>query len=210
MEHIVKLGAGDSVKLLAPEAMGAVSISLEHFSPAVAGDIVIHNVITSLPVNPKATNPAAWWERTPSDIRGITIHHTGCDSPEQAARILLNKGRPTTEYAYFVQYDGSLYQCLEDTLGVWHDHTGHYNRNISIGLAGYWHKKEPSMAQLEGLARLVDHLMRKYNLPLSQVQGHRQRAKEAANVGTECPGWESAGWKQHFFDVLATIQAERQ
>lgn len=209
MEYTVTLGAGDSVKLRIPAEIETVTIALEHFDPVVAPEnVVIYNIIDQLPTNPKSTNPAKWWVRTPEDIRGITIHHTGCDSPEQAARILINKGRPSTEYAYFVQYDGKLYQCLDDSAGVWHDHTGDHNRNLSIGLAGYWHKQEPSLTQLTGLARLVWHLMQKYNLPLEQVQGHRQRAKDAANIVTECPGWESAGWKQKFFDVLAVVMAE--
>lgn len=205
MDHVVTISQPtDRVRILVPETLDAVSVSFERIAMP-GGAFAPIDVIDKMPTNQSATNPKAWWARTSQDITGITVHHTGCETPEQAARILLGKGRPTTEYAYFVAKDGAVYQCLPDTLGVWHDHTGHYNKNLSIGLAGYWHKAIPSDAQIEWLAKIVWHLMCKYGIPVEQVQGHNQRAKEAANIGTVCPGWDAAGWKERFFDALDVL-----
>ena len=120
----------------------------------------------------------------------------------------MKRGLPTTQYHIFVQQDGSALLCVPLEQGFWHDHAGYPNANISVGVAGYWHKTRPPVALIEGLARVCAHLMKTYNIPLARVGGHRDRALPNG-VSTECPGWYPAplgsGWREDFYAALEVL-----
>lgn len=177
------------------------------------------DVTATFPTNPTAQNPyqspGRWATRVPT---GITVHHTGASDAYALARVCLAKvytvngvrrvGLPTTEYHVFVQQDGSALLCVPLEQGFWHDHAGYPNANISVGVAGYWHRNRPPVTLIEGLARVCAHLMRTYNIPLARVVGHRERALPNG-ISTECPGWYSAplgsGWREDFFAALEVL-----
>ncbi len=156
------------------------------------------NIVDSIPTNPHPTDPPAWWVRERDEIKGITIHHTLSDSPVATARYVIDKkGRPTLPYHFWVGRTGDAALCVPLRFGMWHDHTGHNNVNISVGMAGHLHRLRPSGAQIEGTALLVRWLMHEYQIPLEQVQGHCDR------YATICPGWDLKVWRDEFYQTLA-------
>lgn len=166
------------------------------------------DIIDQMPINPKPTDPAAWWMRELTQIQGITIHHTMSHDPIATAKYLIGKGRPSGEYHFWVSLTGECWLCVPLRWGVWHDHTGHKNTNISIGMAGSLHKVKPAMVQMQATVRLVRWLMAQFSIPLSQIQGHQQRAWDASKIATICPGWDVAGWRGQFFALLEAALQE--
>lgn len=179
------------------------------------------DLTATFPTNPTAQNPyqspGRWATRVPT--AGITVHHTGSNDAYALARVCLAKGYtvngvwraglPTTQYSIFIQTDGVALLCVPLNQAGWHDHAGYPNSNISIGLAGYWHRTRPPAALITGLARVVAYLLNEYNIPLARVVGHRDRALPNG-VSTECPGWYAAplgaGWKPDFDAALAAAR----
>jgi N-acetyl-anhydromuramyl-L-alanine amidase AmpD len=158
------------------------------------------DISEQMPVNPRPTAPEAWWVRELSQIEGITIHHTLSHSPEATARYVIEKkGRPTLPYHFWVTVEGDCWLCVPLHYGMWHDHTGHNNVNISVGMAGHLHKVQPTGAQMEATVRLVRYLMAEYEIPLEQVQGHNDRHP------TTCPGWDAMNWRDRFYEALRNV-----
>jgi hypothetical protein len=156
------------------------------------------DIIEQIPVNPRPTDPEAWWIRKLSDIRGITIHHTLSHSPVATARYCIgSKGRPSIPYHFWVSAEGECWLCAPLEWGMWHDHTGHKNVNISVGMAGSLHKIVPSPAELDAVVRLTAYLVKEFGIPIEQVKGHNDRYR-----ATVCPGWDEAGWRERFYEAL--------
>ena len=220
---------GDEVTLRVPasvfEAHLALAVVIEQedappVAPPAPG-LPWEDVTATFPTNPQAQNPPAspgrWATRRPV---GITVHHTGSHDPYALARACLGKayviggrtykGLPTTQYHIFIHADGRALVCVPLEQAGWHDHGGYPNSNISIGLAGYWHKQKPPAVVVESLARVCAHVMREYAIPRERVVGHRDRAR-AVGVGTECPGWDAApigaGWRGEFDAALTAALA---
>lgn len=197
--HDVTLAHGDALTVrLSP----GTQVDLRLLTQPTPQERQIVDVSATLPRHAKPYNPKVWWVRTVEQITGLTIHHTGVNNPTTLAQVCINKGCPTIQYHYFVGFDGTLYHTLDDCVGCWHDHTGHYNRNLSLGLAGYHHQSVPGEVQLTALAWLTAHLMQLYHIPLSNINGHQEWAQRAAGVATVCPGWNTAGWRDRFFGLL--------
>jgi hypothetical protein len=167
-----------------------------------------------MPVNsrPDATALLAqrggWWQRELSDITGITIHHTLSHNPSQVAAYIVKpkaqggKGYPTTQYHIWITREGEALYCVDLTEGLWHDHCGDKNTNISIGLAGSLHTAKPPLVQLVKAAEVVAFLMRVLKIDIANVAGHNDWARKCANVSTTCPGWDQAGWRSQFYGLL--------
>jgi len=113
--------------------------------------------------------------------------------------VIEQKGRPTLPYHFWVSKGGECWLCVPLNYGMWHDHTGHRNVNISIGMAGHLHKVQPTGAQLEATVRLVAWLMREYDVPVEEVRGHCDRYDK-----TVCPGWDTNHWRGQFYQALET------
>ncbi len=212
----VIVGGGDRIVLrTGPTGQVQIDFAVEIVPEAPpsppAPALPFEDIVASIPVNPHAPNPPAtpgrWAFRTPAEIRGITVHHTGTHDYLALARYCTGpKGLPTTQYTYFVTANGEVLKCVDDAVAFWHDHGGYRNFRISIGLAGWLHKTPPPPAQITGLARICAYLLDKYQLPMSSIVGHRDVALPA-RVNTECPGWYAppvgCGWKPDF-DVALT------
>lgn len=221
MSKVVRVGDGDVVEFLtSPSGRGYVEFRVQivpdHPVPPDPPAPVLppfEDVIALMPTNPRAPNPPAspgrWATRTPEQIKGVTVHHTGSHDYMAVARYCTGaKGLPCTQYAYWVAADGAVLKCVEDNIALWHDHAGYPNSHLAVGMAGWLHKVRPPVAQIEGLARLCAYLMREYAIPVARVVGHRDRAAPA-RVGTECPGWYpppiGSGWKPDFDAALAAL-----
>lgn len=178
-----------------------------------------------------ATNPAPdepwlkargikdWWRRTPEQIDGITIHHVASNgTPYTTATYCTRsiaqggKGLPKTQYHFWIEPGGEIYYCLDLLYGPWHDNCGHQNTHISVVLNGALHKAPPTTAALVAATRLTAWLMREYAIPLEQVTGHNEWAMRClgrTTMFTQCPGWDAAGWKPHFYAALADVLERR-
>jgi hypothetical protein len=200
-EELVNVAAVTARALaeLAGVLAGAVEAALE-------GPVPYVDVVELLPVHPSPTAPAAWWVRTPEQITGVTIHHTMSEDLFSTARYCVwGKGRPSTEYHFWVTRSGGVYRCAPLEWGLWHDHCGHQNRHVSVGMAGWLHQNRPSAEQIAAAARLVRWLTdpeRGLNggrgIAPAGVQGHCDRY-----AGTICPGWDATGWRAEFMAAVA-------
>ena len=147
-----------------------------------------------------------WWIRETGQLDAITIHHTLSHNPIGIADYITRsvhsggKGRPTTEYTFWVTIDGEILYCVDIERGCWHDHTGHQNTHISVGMAGRWDYEPPPLAQMQSTADLCKHLMALYP-SIASVKGH------CDYFSTACPGWNGAGWKAQFYNLLSPSSA---
>ena len=148
-----------------------------------------------------------WWQRTLDQIVGLTLHHTLSDSPHEFSKVYIRKdgGRPSVPYTIWVTQTGEALLCnpLED--GCWHDHTGHKNVNLSVGLAGRLHELHPAQVQLEAAARVVKWAVEhpKMNITMDKVLGHMDVGTYKGR--TQCPGWDSEAsgyWKDDLYELF--------
>ena len=150
-----------------------------------------------------------WWQRTLDQIDAITIHHTTSGSPHATARNYTRKSgnRPSIPYTVWVTETGEVLLCRPLTDGLWHDHTGHENTHLSVGMAGHLHLHRPSDVQLAATVKVCTWAILSDDLPLvlsaSQVKGHQDHFK------TQCPGWDmqkgnegSGMWRDDFYALL--------
>ncbi|MBN2007120.1 MAG: N-acetylmuramoyl-L-alanine amidase [Anaerolineae bacterium] len=224
------LNPGESLTLSAPSA-GAVSsqrsVALAYNDTAVvqvppasaeeqAASPPWVDVRAQMPVNTQPDTAwlveqgrTGWWKRTLDQVNGITLHHTMTHDMMACAQYITRpvkkggKGYPTTQYVFWVQSDGVIKYCVDLTEAPWHDHCGDENTHISIGIAGEWDKVSPPQVQLEAVAKLAAYLMRWLNIPMENVEGHREWSTRHTGVPqTACPGWLTGGWRAKFFDLL--------
>lgn len=187
--------AADDLKTVAASLVALSEQLTDHGVVLPDGPFV--DVRADIPTNPGPVAPVAWWERDLAQISGITIHHTGASDPTTAAAWCIHKGRPSIQYHFFIRYDGVALYTADLAWGLWHDHTGGQNLNISVGLAGYHHHAPPPEAMLTGAARLCAWLMDAHNIDQARVLGH------CDHYNTICPGWDAASWRGLFFEKLA-------
>jgi len=152
--------------------------------------------------NPHCPPPLqrGWWQRELSQIDGLTIHHTLSHSPWATAEHYVHKGggRPSIPYHIWITEAGEVLLCLPLTEGCWHDHTGHRNTHISVGLAGERHKYPPTAAQLAAAVRVAAWAINnpEMQVTVKSVKGHNDY------YSTICPGWDAAGWRAKFYNRL--------
>lgn len=149
-----------------------------------------------------------WWQRTLDQIVALTFHHTLSDDPFATARYYVTKGggRPSIPYAIWVTQTGEVLKCMNFEDGCWHDHTGHKNRHLSVGLAGSLHLVHPSDAQLDAAARVAAWAIKTDMLPgitgIGQIKGHMDFAR------TVCPGWasdRSGRWRNELYAKIELL-----
>jgi hypothetical protein len=146
-----------------------------------------------------------WWQRSLNQIDGLTFHHTLSDSPHATAQhyVTKNGGRPTIPYTIWITQTGEILLCVNLQQGLWHDHTGHENVHLSVGLAGKLHKHEPSNAQLDAAAKVAVWSVKSSMLPgivsIDDIKGHKDY------TATICPGWQSdnsGNWKDDIYERI--------
>lgn len=145
-----------------------------------------------------------WWQRTLDQIVGLTFHHTLSDSPHNTAKYYVKKdgGRPSIPYTIWITQTGEVLLCNPLTDGCWHDHTGHRNTRLSVGLAGRLHEYRPAQVQLEAAVRVVKWATEhpEMNITGDTVKGHMDVGTFKGR--TECPGWDSPAsdfWKDDLY-----------
>lgn len=193
--HARLINIRDSLTTVIEEELGRVSQPL------------FTDRINEMPVNLSPHHPdiakrnwVGWPSPHPSEISGITIHHTMSHSPISTARYCTStKGLPTIQYHFWVSANDTcdIWQLVPLDQALWHDHTGVFQTTLSIGLAGTLHVTPPPVPQLKAAARLVAWLMHEHDIEANQVQGHCDRAA-VSNIDTVCPGWDTAKWKDQW------------
>lgn len=165
----------------------------------------------------KAKDPIGEMKRhTPGQL---TIHHTATQQRknvpiEQKMRSLqsfsqgssrLDNGRmkptwPDVPYHFYVAVDGVIaegreIQFVGDT-NTDYDPAGH----LLVVLEGNFDEEEPTSAQLASLCRLLYWLSGKWNIPASEIRGHKDYA------ATACPGVNLEGQLPQFQRKVAEAQ----
>ena len=127
-------------------------------------------------------------------VKYIIIHYTGnnTDSAKNNA-IYFNGGNRNASAHYFVD-DISIYQVVEDNKGAWHignSKTAPNNKN-SLGIEMCCKNGVVTEKTEENTLQLVKFLMKKYNIPISNVRTHA----EVTNYGKTCPNWSANNWQR--------------
>ncbi len=152
--------------------------------------------------NASLNRDSGWWQRTLEQIDAVTIHHTLSHSPHASAAHYVQKtgGRPSLPYTIWITETGEVLLCVALTEGLWHDHTGHENTHLSIGLAGHLHTYRPNNVQLMALVQVCGWAIE--TLPgvtgVESIKGHCEY------IATVCPGWlaNPQPWRDRFFEML--------
>lgn len=138
-------------------------------------------------------------------VKYIVIHYTGnnTDSAKNNA-IYFNGGNRNASAHYFVD-DTSIYQVVEDNKGAWHignSKTAPNNQN-SLGVEMCCKNGVVTEKTEENTIQLVKFLMKKYNIPISNVRTHA----EVTNYGKTCPNWNANNWQRwkNFKNRLTTV-----
>ena len=138
-------------------------------------------------------------------VKYIVIHYTGnnTDSAKNNA-IYFNGGNRNASAHYFVD-DTSIYQVVEDNKGAWHignSKTAPNNQN-SLGIEMCCKNGVVTEKTEENTIQLVKFLMKKYNIPISNVRTHA----EVTNYGKTCPNWNANNWQRwkNFKNKLTTV-----
>ncbi len=126
---------------------------------------------------------------TDHDISRITIHHagtaTGTVGPAQFRGWQahhLSLGWPDLAYHYIVGRDGTLWEGRSWTKAgdtdTDYDPFGH----LLVVVEGFFEVDVPTAGQLETLARIVAYGAGRFDVPVTEITGHRDHA------ATTCPG----------------------
>ncbi|MCK4680851.1 N-acetylmuramoyl-L-alanine amidase [bacterium] len=84
-----------------------------------------------------------------------------------------DEGCPTIAYAYFVEPDGLLLECIGKDVRGWH--VGPWNdRAIGVCMAYEAGEEPPPRVQLETAAEMCAALAAELGLPPDRVRGHRE------------------------------------
>jgi hypothetical protein len=174
--------------------------------PPTPGDPWQRDIRADLPTNDDCPPPLdnGWWRRSLDQIDGVTLHHTLGDDPIALAERYVQKdgGRPSIPYTLWIARDGTTSLCNDLEAGCWHDHTGHENTHLSIGLAGRLDTNPPTEAQIDAAARASAWAVQHPGMGVDAdtVRGHQDY------IATICPGW--ATWRSEFYAALAEALGE--
>ena len=147
--------------------------------------------------SPHAAPRADWAVSGARTWKYIVIHHSASDAGNAAVFDAAHRARGWDELGYHFVIDngrggsdGSVEVGSRWRSQKWGAHTGgtpdneYNNHGIGICLVGDFSDHLPSAAQLASLRQLVVYLMRTYDIPESNIIGHR----DAPDATTACPG----------------------
>jgi hypothetical protein len=130
---------------------------------------------------------------TPQVPKGVSLHHTGAPwygkpGPEQYLRNIqafhtgAEREWEDIAYHFLVDLDGVIWEGRPATVmgnpSIYYDPMG----LVLISFLGDFMEQVPTETQLNNSAATAAWLMKKYNMPLTTVDGHRDHAP------TSCPG----------------------
>lgn len=168
-----------------------LGVNYSERSFAELGDTVpneIEIIVEQLPTHPQLE----YRTRALSQISELVIHHTATPTTttiEQMANYhVWTNGWPGIGYHYVIDEAGKIFQTNWLSTISYHSYAAN-NDSVGIALIGWFDDYEPTQAQIDAAARLVDMLKAREDLTISSIIGHRQ----SPTSSTRCPGntWES-------------------
>ena len=118
----------------------------------------------------------------------LIIHHTATDRDTTTFSGVKNyhisKGWGDIGYHYFITPSRCYTGRPETVVGAHCRADGMNFKSLGICLAGNFQTQQPTDWQVERLNKLVKDLQRRYNIPNSNILGHR----EVDGASTACPG----------------------
>lgn len=151
-----------------------------------------------------------------SNVRWITIHHTGeptvpdLSTPSEVKAYLLrlqkshqkHKGWADLAYHFLIDPKGGVWEGRSLRFQGAHAGSPSANEgNIGIALIGNFDETQPPRAQLQALKGLIQQLRVRYSLTANTVHTHQGLKKSAGLEFTSCPG-------RHLLRVLPGLLAE--
>ena len=112
-------------------------------------------------------------------------------------------------YHYLIEGNGQITQTRKGHEEGAHTLGGYNQKSIGVCLTGDFDTEEPSVSQLAALKALLDRLKRQYDIPDTNILGHKQAWL------TACPGFYLMKWLdaykqlsllQRLFELLNQLQ----
>ncbi len=137
-------------------------------------------------------------ERGGKDIDTIVLHHTATNN---GAGDLAHMRNPRSEVSahYMVDRDGKIYQLVGDSKRAWHAGKGELHgvptdvngRSIGIEIVNDGSGKTPfTEAQMKSLTQLTGYLKQQYNVPMSNIVGHKDVAVPKGRKSDPAPNFD--------------------
>lgn len=138
-------------------------------------------------------------------IKTLVVHHTALKvtgderSPIERVRALyayhaMNRGWGDIGYNFLVDEEGQIYEGRKGGDYVAGGHAYCHNiGSIGVALLGNFNDEQPTLAQIQGLQKLLSYLAKKYNIDLSSNVEFRGKilppiTRHSDLVPTDCPG----------------------
>lgn len=131
-------------------------------------------------------------------IEYIFIHHTATDGRYTKFTSVrdnhINKGWSDIGYHIFIEYSGEVFRGRSDSTPGAHAR-GFNTKSIGICLALDGDNEEPSKYQIDSLISIIADYVKKYNIEIRNILGHKDVNKLVSqdskyNIGLKtCPGW---------------------
>lgn len=130
-----------------------------------------------------------------NNVKYIILHYTGNRGDTAKNNVDYFYGGDRSASAHYFVDDNSIWQSVEDFHGAWHIGNSVHapcNQN-SIGIEMCCKSNGEISAQTEQNAlELTRYLMKKYNVPVSNVWTHYETTKGGENK--ICPNWSANNW----------------
>ena len=146
----------------------------------------------------------------PNNIKFIVIHDTGneTDTAQANANYFCACDRQSSAH-YFVD-DNVIYQVVEDSEGSWHCGDGHGQFGItnhnSIGIEMCRRNNNVTSKTEENTIALVKILMKKYNIPSSNVKRHYDASRKICPQSFSRNNWER--WTRFKAKLVQNFEAK--
>lgn len=180
----------------------------------------IQDITDQLPQNPKgnwltmplrrADGSRRSGPRAFSDIKRISVHHTGVEGTAAGhARYHINKVTPTTPLgyggiAYHIYINGNQIYQVNDLLALtWHTGGNNYD-TIGIAVEGNFTKRSLTTEERQNLYGAIITVMELFDIPIDNVLGHREITND-----TSCPGFDMNEVRRDIKNILIEMEYRR-
>lgn len=116
----------------------------------------------------------------------VVLHYTATDTIDVALKILTDPKTQVSSH-YVIDEDGTIYQLVDDDKRAWHagksflegrEDVNDFSIGIELQNKGYYNKiwTPFDKRQINALIKLLEILVKKYNIPLDRIVGHEDVA----------------------------------
>ncbi|MEW5805468.1 MAG: peptidoglycan recognition family protein [Patescibacteria group bacterium] len=138
------------------------------------------------------------------NVKYLIVHQSATPkaetSFEKIKKFHLKQGMGNIAYHYFIEANGKLRKGRNESTAGTHTKASQMNlKSLGVCLAGDFNYEDPNSEQLEALAKILDFLASKYQIPKNNILGHN----EVIGSVTECPGISLNEWIVKYRDSKA-------